>query len=177
MVCLVVSKFTDISEKIIPFLDKYLVQGIKLADYQDFKRAAELIKAKSHLTLEGLNQLRAIKAGMNTQRDYIKLHSNLNENLSATKLIESKSQLKYISNIQKRSFSSLGSSYNGVNIKSSDRIGPHNLDVISVIIGSLLGHSLLDKRGDFGLCPVGAKAQGGVRIIFIQSGCNVEYLM
>lgn len=51
-------------------------------------------------------------------------------------------------------------------LKSGDRIGPHNWDVISIIIGSLLGHSLLDKRGDF-----------GTRIIFIQSGCTVEYLM
>ena len=71
------------------------MQGIKSADYQDFKRAAELIKAKSHFTWkEGLTQLRAIKAVMTLSggRDYIKLHSKLYENLSATKLIESKPQ-------------------------------------------------------------------------------------
>ena len=50
---------------------------------------------------------------------------------------------------------------------SYDRIGPHNIDIISIIVGSVLGDSHLEKR-----------SRGvGTRIIFEQSNKNVEYLM
>ena len=54
-----------------------------------------------------------------------------------------------------------------VKITSSQRIGPHNIDIISIIIGSVLGDTHLEKR------------LGGVgtRIIFEQSNKNVDYLM
>jgi hypothetical protein len=35
---------------IFPFFDKYPIQGEKSPDYEDFKRAAELMKEKVHLT-------------------------------------------------------------------------------------------------------------------------------
>jgi ubiquinol-cytochrome c reductase cytochrome b subunit len=47
------------------------------------------------------------------------------------------------------------------------KIGPHHIDVISLIIGSLMGDSHLEKR----------KKGFGTRIIFEQSNHNVEYLM
>jgi len=50
---------------------------------------------------------------------------------------------------------------------SLKRIGPHNKDIISIIIGSVLGDSRLEKR-------VGGI---GTRVIFEQSNKNVEYLM
>ena len=50
---------------------------------------------------------------------------------------------------------------------SVERIGPHNLNIISILIGSLLGDGHLEKR-----------TQGlGTRIKFEQSSDNVEYLM
>jgi LAGLIDADG DNA endonuclease family/NADH-Ubiquinone oxidoreductase (complex I), chain 5 N-terminus len=52
-------------------------------------------------------------------------------------------------------------------IKSDKRIGPHNIDIISLIVGSTLGDSHLEKR-DKGI---------GTRVIFEQSNKNVEYLM
>jgi hypothetical protein len=52
-------------------------------------------------------------------------------------------------------------------LKSIERIGPHNLNIISLIVGSLLSSSYLEKR------PHGL----GVRIIFIKYSNNVEYLM
>jgi hypothetical protein len=52
-------------------------------------------------------------------------------------------------------------------IKSNQRIGPHNIDVLSLIVGSLLGASHLEKR----------KNGIGSRILFEQSNNNVEYLM
>jgi ubiquinol-cytochrome c reductase cytochrome b subunit len=52
-------------------------------------------------------------------------------------------------------------------IVSSKRIGPHNIDIISIIIGSTLGDSHLEKRKN-GL---------GTRVKFEQCNKNVEYLM
>jgi len=44
--------------------------------------------------------------------------------------------------------------------------GPHNINIISLIIGSLLSSSYLEKRDN-----------GSIRIIFIKYSNNVEYLM
>jgi len=52
-------------------------------------------------------------------------------------------------------------------LTSKERIGPHNIDIISIIIGSTLGDTHLEKR----------KNGIGTRIIFEQSNNNVEYLM
>lgn len=50
---------------------------------------------------------------------------------------------------------------------SVERIGPHSKEIISIIIGSLLGDGHLEKR----------KQGVGTRIKFSQSSANVEYLM
>lgn len=39
----IVSKFSEIDEKILPLLDKYPLRGHKLLNYKDFKKAAKLI--------------------------------------------------------------------------------------------------------------------------------------
>jgi ubiquinol-cytochrome c reductase cytochrome b subunit len=52
-------------------------------------------------------------------------------------------------------------------LTSKERIGPHNIDIISMIIGSILGDTHLEKRTN-GI---------GTRVIFEQSNNNVEYLM
>ena len=57
----IVGRFGDNLNKIIPFFDKYLIQGIKALDFADFKRAAELIENKAHLTESGLEKIRLIK--------------------------------------------------------------------------------------------------------------------
>lgn len=54
-----------------------------------------------------------------------------------------------------------------IKLNSIKRIGPHNIDVLSLIIGSTLGDSHLEKRAG-GI---------GTRVIFEQSNKNVEYLM
>jgi len=50
-------------------------------------------------------------------------------------------------------------------IPSTQRIGPHNFEIIQVLIGSLLGDRHLEKRGD------------GIRAKFEQTSRNVEYLI
>jgi hypothetical protein len=57
---LVVTKFSDIEEKILPFFDKYPLQGVKSADYADFCKVVQLMKEKAHLTVSGLEQIRNI---------------------------------------------------------------------------------------------------------------------
>ena len=49
-----VEKFSNIEKKIIPFFNKYQIQGVKLLDYIDFCKTAELMKNKAHTTKEGL---------------------------------------------------------------------------------------------------------------------------
>jgi hypothetical protein len=63
-----VEKFPDLTDKIVPFFHKYPILGIKSQDFEDFCKVVELMKNKAHLTEEGLNQIRLIKAGMNSGR-------------------------------------------------------------------------------------------------------------
>jgi len=64
----VVSNLLDITNKIIPFFEKYPILGEKNLDFKDFCKASELIKNKAHLTDSGLNPINKIKAGMNRGR-------------------------------------------------------------------------------------------------------------
>lgn len=69
VVLLNVHKFSDIIGKIIPFMDRYCLEGVKKFNYADFCKVALLMHGeKSHLTIEGLNAIKEIKAGMNTGR-------------------------------------------------------------------------------------------------------------
>lgn len=63
-----VTKFSDIYEKIIPFFQKYPIVGVKALDYADFCKAAELMKIKAHLTASGLEQIGQLKTGINRGR-------------------------------------------------------------------------------------------------------------
>lgn len=64
----VVSNISDITEKVIPFFDKYSIVGVKSQDYEDFKQVVLMVKDKKHLTSEGLNLIKNIKEGMNKLR-------------------------------------------------------------------------------------------------------------
>lgn len=67
IVNITVSKLEDINNKIIPLLASSL-QGNKVLDFVDFCKVADLMKNKIHLTEEGVDQIRKIKAGMNRGR-------------------------------------------------------------------------------------------------------------
>lgn len=64
-----VTKYSDLSGKIIPFFQKYSVLGVKALDFKDFCIAAEMMKNKKHLTQEGLDVIHKIKTGMNRGRE------------------------------------------------------------------------------------------------------------
>jgi hypothetical protein len=63
-----VYKLSDITDKIIPFFDKYHILGVKALEYNDFKLVSNIVKNKEHLTIEGLNQIKQIQSSMNTKR-------------------------------------------------------------------------------------------------------------
>ena len=58
----------DILNIIIPFFDEYQIKGVKQMDYIDFKKVAEIIKSKNHLTEEGFRKILVIKDNMNLKR-------------------------------------------------------------------------------------------------------------
>lgn len=66
----VVTKFADLTDKMIPFFDKYPIVGAKRQDYLDFCKVAELMRSKAHLTSSGLEQIKQIKSGMNRGRSF-----------------------------------------------------------------------------------------------------------
>jgi hypothetical protein len=61
----IVEKFSNINENIIPFLNKYPLQGNKNKEFNNFCKAGELIKNKAHLTSEGLEIIIKIKEVIN----------------------------------------------------------------------------------------------------------------
>jgi LAGLIDADG endonuclease len=65
---LIITKFEDLIDKVIPFFNKYPILGVKALDFEDFKKVALLMKNKIHLTSEGLEEIKKIKSGMNKGR-------------------------------------------------------------------------------------------------------------
>ena len=70
MVHFIVSKFSEIFEKILPFFKKYPIVGIKSEDFMDFCEVVNMMKVKVHLTQDGLNKIQKIKVGMNKGRSW-----------------------------------------------------------------------------------------------------------
>lgn len=63
-----ITKFNDLTNKVLPFFNKYQILGVKSKDLKDFCKVTELMLNKAHLTGSGLDQIRKIKAGMNKGR-------------------------------------------------------------------------------------------------------------
>jgi hypothetical protein len=67
----VVTKFSDIQGKIIPFFDKYPLQSAKYLDFLDLKKILLRAGTKNtylSLTKESLAEIKQIKSGMNKGR-------------------------------------------------------------------------------------------------------------
>jgi hypothetical protein len=63
-----VYRTADILNIILPFFEKYPLQGVKRQDFADFVLAAKIIQNKDHLTESGYQQILALKQGMNKGR-------------------------------------------------------------------------------------------------------------
>jgi len=64
----IVVKLSLITDKLIPFFNKYPIIGNKNKDFLDFCKIAELMNNNAHKNSEGLNIIREIKGNMNTKR-------------------------------------------------------------------------------------------------------------
>ena len=62
--------FTDITNNLIPFLEKHTIIGIKYYDYLDWCKIHSLMVNRFHLTEEGIESIRMIKSGMNKSRSF-----------------------------------------------------------------------------------------------------------
>lgn len=56
-----VSNLKDITEKIIPFFQKYPLQAKKKLSFDLFQKVAKLMLKKQHLTAEGIKQIKLLK--------------------------------------------------------------------------------------------------------------------
>lgn len=63
-----VTKFSDVESKIVPFFENYQILGVKAMDYADFCKVVKIMKNKEHTSIQGLNEIRLIKEGMNRKR-------------------------------------------------------------------------------------------------------------
>ena len=63
-----ITKFSELDEKIVPFFKNYPILAAKSKDFNDWLQVFDLMKNKAHLTKEGLEKIKYIKAGMNTGR-------------------------------------------------------------------------------------------------------------
>ena len=61
MVSLQITKFSDIITIIIPFFDKYPLQGQKDLKFKDFKAVSQIMKTNDHLNIEGFKKILKIK--------------------------------------------------------------------------------------------------------------------
>lgn len=65
-----IRSFDAITSIIIPFFNEFPLFTSKRANFLDLEKVANMIKAKEHLTQEGIDKIRLIKAGMNSKRTF-----------------------------------------------------------------------------------------------------------
>lgn len=63
-----VTSIKDITNKIIPFFNKYNTKGVKSLNYADWLEGAEIIKTKAHLSSAGVERILIIQNRMNSKR-------------------------------------------------------------------------------------------------------------
>ena len=61
VVSLIVTKFSDVNNIIIPFFEKNPLLGVKLMDFLDWCKVANLMIEKKHLTKDGVDLIRKIQ--------------------------------------------------------------------------------------------------------------------
>lgn len=64
----VVTKFSDIIKTIIPFFENYPILGDKNKDFKKFKKIANLMTSKAHLTPKGVIKILKLKSKMNSSK-------------------------------------------------------------------------------------------------------------
>lgn len=75
-----VSAFSELTNKLIPFLDRYPLRAKKFNSYQYFLQAVEVFKRKEHLTLKGIEELKHIRSKMNQYSKKYQASARVREN-------------------------------------------------------------------------------------------------
>jgi hypothetical protein len=60
-----VTSFKSHNENLVPFFEKYPLQGSKYLNYLAFRKVMDIMKVKGHLSREGLDEITRIKSEMN----------------------------------------------------------------------------------------------------------------
>lgn len=82
-----VRDFQSIGEKILPFFEKNGLLTTKKYNFQNFRKAYNLVASKSHLTKEGLEEIKKIKEKMNRKAVYETVsETNLDKDIVPTLL-------------------------------------------------------------------------------------------
>jgi hypothetical protein len=63
-----IRNINDLEQHLFPLLDRYPLQTQKALDAESFRKIHSFILAKNHLTIEGLDEIKSIKATMNKAR-------------------------------------------------------------------------------------------------------------
>ena len=63
-----ITKFSDLTDIVIPFFQRKSLHGLKSQNFTDFCIVADIMRVKGHLTAEGLHEICKIKDGMNIER-------------------------------------------------------------------------------------------------------------
>ena len=79
-----VTKLNDIKDKIIPFFDKYPIQGVKFSDFSDLKNVMLLRENNNALTKEEIEKIKNIQLGMNKGRIEVSHEDSLAHSLGFT---------------------------------------------------------------------------------------------
>ena len=65
-----VTKFSDITEIIIPFFINNPILGIKSLDFKDWCLVSEIVKKREHKQEENILKIKEIQKGMNRGRSF-----------------------------------------------------------------------------------------------------------
>lgn len=63
-----IRSISQIENHLLPFLADNPLLTVKSLDFIDFIKVFEIMKAKNHLTMEGIQTIREIKSNMNSRR-------------------------------------------------------------------------------------------------------------
>jgi hypothetical protein len=158
-----VSKINDLTDKVLPFFDKYNIIGQKYLDYQDFKKVTLLIKNGDHLSAKGLDLIYQIRNGMNNGRQLVEPSSSLKGNnlfISPTTLVKSQGLLPGSGAKGRRDFTTL--------ISISEHLPIHKSNLTNEELGHFLA-GLIEGDGWFG--------NKELHIIFSEGDVSLAYLI
>ena len=65
-----VTKFSDITEIIIPFFINNRILGVKSLDFKDWYLVSEIVKKREHKLEENILKIKEIQKGMNRGRSF-----------------------------------------------------------------------------------------------------------